>query len=152
MYSAAFLGLCQAAQAYNGTGDFPGFAGYLVPLRIADQLRIVNGRDRKGDGQFTKQSVRAVLFTDAPPDDTANLGELATRDLPVGWELESEDAVESLLSLLPPNLSDRMRRLYLHARYDGIATNVAKHEGVSQAALSLTLKRTRTIIAKQVTA
>jgi DNA-directed RNA polymerase specialized sigma24 family protein len=131
VYSAALWGLCCAAREWNGIDSFIGFAAYLVPMRMRDALRGETRRMRR-DGKLVCRPQPAHF----PDGDAAHL---ATPEEPVGWELESEDAVLVLTERLPPEQRARMRDHFLHAGCQSRAA-LAEGHGVSVHAVYCTVE------------
>jgi DNA-directed RNA polymerase specialized sigma24 family protein len=96
--SAALAGLWEAARRWPGDGSFGDFAGKVVRRRVLDAKRELRRLGMGGTSVMVRTSQPVNLVSlDQPSADDTPLGELVeSGDLPVGWEVESEDAVRGL--------------------------------------------------------
>lgn len=115
--SAALLGLTLAARRYDPHRDgvdFWAFARRRVVGEIIDAIRYdpVHGRGRSGHDAQKRMQAEQV----GDHDDFV----FVSRDKPVGWEIESEDAVEAIVLALvkSPTNRERLRRRMLDASFN----------------------------------
>jgi hypothetical protein len=131
--SAAGEALCLLAQQWERAAPFKVFvkAGLRFAVRTLVQRVYGNGRSpRSREWQSTADSHRIALYDDAPP---------------VGWELESEDAVDGLLraATVSPEGRERVRRFLLDASCGGQQQIVAARLGVARNAVYQDVDRVR---------
>lgn len=115
--SAALLGLAEAARSFdpaNAAGaTFKTHATNRVRGAVLDEVRRLGGGGFGGGRTLARRRASIpVLSLDAPRaggDSTPRVGKVATLgeavpsgELPVGWELESEDEVRSMLRRARP--------------------------------------------------
>jgi hypothetical protein len=128
--SAAMWGLCCAAREWDGSGLFLRFAAYLIPLRMQSVLRDVTGHRRRGP-----RICPLSLSNEAVEGADGGWG-ISDGSLPVGWEAESEDEVDSLVQCADPVKRRRIKAIYMEA--GGLAV-IARRERVSVAAIARSL-------------
>lgn len=115
--SAAMLGLCDAALRYapDRGSRFKSFAHRRIVGAMLDSARmeLPQGFRRQ------KDAARPALSLDAATETGETLaGVVASGELPVGWEIESEDAVNALSRRLPVRHAQALRTFYTRA--DGV--------------------------------
>lgn len=126
--SAAFVGLCAAALKYDpARGAFSTFASPRIAGAILDAARneLPKGfrRDkRRAPGTL---SLSEPLSRDDAGRPLTGFDTLESGELPVGWELESEDAVNALSAGLQRHERRTVRTFYLRC-----AAVTMKHAGV----------------------
>lgn len=109
--SAAFLGLWEAANAWDGRGTFEGYAACVIHRRVLDAKRQLRRLGLTGTSTITRQGQPLELssLSDPVEDGLTVADSIESGDLPVGWEVESEDSVRSLVG----NLSSRDQELLI---------------------------------------
>lgn len=110
--SAAMLGLWEAAMKYDpGRGvREETYLLHRVNGAILDALRAARPKGFRRDIEAAPNVGQMSFFDEA--EGLPEFLEPAADDLPIGWELESIDAVERLCRSLPPKQSDAIRRHY----------------------------------------
>lgn len=118
--SAALAGLWEAARRWAGDGPFNDFAGKVVRRRIMDAKRELRRLGMGGTSVMIRSGQLVNLVSlDQPSADDTPLGELVeSGDLPVGWEIESEDEVRGLARHLLSYERALLIDFYLVARTD----------------------------------
>jgi len=104
--SAAMLGLCTASARFDPTRGLPfgTFAGQCITGAMRNAIR----------DEWPKGYRRGERRAGAPRSRRLSKA-LASTDLPIGWELESEDAVNALSRSLPPKVAGAVRTFYTRA-------------------------------------
>lgn len=151
--SAAMLGLCAAAASYRpDRGEWAAWAARIVTGRVLDwvrdelQLGMGISRDAHKEGLAPK-----VVQTSVPAGDQgsrqATLADmLASDEMPVGWEIESQDTVEVFSRRMPREHGRVLRAYLLRAEYDGLLKNVAENMGLSESRLSQVITDATTML------
>ena len=106
--AAALLGLVEASRTFDESrgATFRDWAGRRIRGAVLDEMRRLRNAHKM-------QGVRrAVPLGPLPAGDHEALH---AAEGPVGWEVESADAVEGMARRLPPRLADALRVSYLDA-------------------------------------
>lgn len=151
--SAALLGLVEAARDYRPERslEFRAFARRRVVGAMLDLLRkeMPKAFRRRRNGRVAPAvaSLAAHGITRDGFDMHGRGRSLVSDDGPVGWELESFDAMEGLLRVLPARKRAVMRLLYGHAGATltraGCAAGVCESRAFQVHAESLVILRER---------
>lgn len=133
--SAAFHALCLCVARDRGKGiTEPGQWFFNnVKLETMNQLRMLVGCKHR-------PKFRATVYLDGEREDSTFLD---SGEMPVGWELESEDEVRAAAVGLPPRQRDTILGLFLEAASGGDQKALGKMRGVSRAAIANSLKMVR---------
>jgi RNA polymerase sigma factor (sigma-70 family) len=145
--SAALLGLAEAAAAFD-PGAGASFATYAA-IRIAGAIRDAARRERPSGYRRAEEirpgeaapRVRPLHAPAGPGGEDAPADLLASAELPVGWEAESQDGVRRLIRDLPGRHKAVMQAFYLDASCGGITARVGEKFGVGENAIWLTRKQ-----------
>lgn len=119
--SAALMGLVDAAGSFDpGRGlSFATLMVIRVRGAIADAQRNMLPRSYRRPGRNDEApevySFNRVAFTDEDGHRVDYVDTIALDEHPVGWEIESLDAVEGLSRKLPPRFGEAVRLYYGHA-------------------------------------
>jgi len=135
--SAAYVGLCEAAARFDPARGikFSSFAEMRVRGAILDYLRNDTGEGlgcgrtmlARGDSP-SKFGLSEVARTMSREGATVRASEvIVSEDLPVGWEIESEDTVTVYAARFPGKAAAAIRAYYLRAE---IGTMKAAGEAV----------------------
>jgi RNA polymerase sigma factor (sigma-70 family) len=117
--SAAVLALWSCARRYDPTrGSFHGWAAARINGACRDACRDARPKGfRRADHAAVLGGLAEPEFVAGLPDEDGvpSLDNLTDDALPVGWELESADAVESLTAGLPFAEREAVRMYFLDA-------------------------------------
>lgn len=107
--SAALLGLCAAAAKFDPARGvtFRTYAGHVVRGAVLDMLRAETPRGYKSPAG-RKKILPKVRSTSAVLAHAIDNGEL-----PVGWELDSADAVDGMIAKAPRHTREAVRLYFL---------------------------------------
>jgi hypothetical protein len=132
--SAAGEALCLLVQRWEREAPFEAFVKAGLKFGVRTLLQRVYG---KGGNSPRSRECRAT--------DSSYKLDLRDHSPPVGWEMESEDAVDGLLgaAVVSPEGRERVRRLFLDASCGGQQTIVADRLGVARNAVYQDFHRVR---------
>ncbi|AWM41750.1 hypothetical protein GobsT_71520 [Gemmata obscuriglobus] len=143
----ALYALCEAAASYRPeSGTWESWARQIATGRVIDMARTELGRGM-GIPRRLRNEGRApsVVHASAPASGSADWRDLTVADtlpadeLPVGWEVESEDTVLVYSTRVPAAYGEALRAYLLRADLHGRTYDVAEHLGRGQSWVSLML-------------
>jgi RNA polymerase sigma factor (sigma-70 family) len=118
---AVGVGICEAAESYR-SGEGTAFKTHAGTRCRGACLDLMRSQRIKGYGRIAGYlgapaitSLYAPLWTTAEGMVVRRDHLVASEDLPVGWELESQEEVKRLTRSLPGRFGVAIRLLYLHA-------------------------------------
>jgi RNA polymerase sigma factor (sigma-70 family) len=140
----AYLGLVQAAGSYDPAREikFPTHAQHRIRGSILDHLRAMRpaGYRRRWKNAPSILSLSAPTTAGSDSRSDLTVADLVLAgDLPVGWEVDSADAVAELVRFLHGSQRLVVRGYYLLATRGGGCKTVGRIMGVSESRVSQVL-------------
>ena len=135
IHSAAQLGLIIAATNFDPARNraFSSFAIYHVHGAIQNELRGFLPRGfRREHERADPIPATATINTTVDGTEVMFSDIICAHELPIGWEIESDDEIDRLTKMLPDLQRDTLHLYLRNARFDNNIPRLARHLGVSR--------------------
>lgn len=142
--NAALAGVWEAANKYDPASGVPwrAYAYHTATRRAKDRLRELRSCGQRRAGKWS--DLKVIREGDGPEESAFNLAAVPSEELPIGWEVESEDGVHAIAGKLPPRCALAVRTFYLAADATTMK-RVGRAMGVTDSAVSRMLAQAKRI-------